>query len=139
MVNNAALGDGGAIYNRAHSSDPGHVTLINSTLSGNRASGRGGAVYNGTVTAGTSSGVFQSNNSTISNNLAGGDGGIFIDGVATLHNTIVPGNVTTKSGQDSPSDIVGSVIAHSSLVGDTSGLTFSQNSSDNLWDVAPLF
>ena len=62
-------GDGGAAFVRSESSQNIEITIIASTLSGNYASGDGGALYIGEL------GTFLSEHSTISNNTALGNGG----------------------------------------------------------------
>ena len=68
------------------------VTLTNSTVSGNAASGgRGGGIY--------SSGTLTLTNSTVSGNAANFGGGIFISGGTTTLTTVtVSGNTTNGSG-----------------------------------------
>ncbi len=62
----ASNGDGGGINNAS-----GTVTVINSTLSGNSASGAGGGIFN------FNSGTVTVTNSTLSGNSASGGGGVF--------------------------------------------------------------
>ena len=76
-------GHGGGIYNNCGS--PGHLTLNDSTISGNTTEGAGGGIYNyGTATL---------NNTTVSGNKAASCGGIYnyyVDVI--LNNSIVSGN-----------------------------------------------
>jgi hypothetical protein len=71
----------------------GDLTLTNSTVSGNTASGGGGGgIYN--------DGVVNLTNSTVWSNTAssGGGGGIYNDGVVNLTNSTVSGNTTSGGG-----------------------------------------
>jgi hypothetical protein len=72
----------------------GTLTLSNSTVSGNTATGgygQGGGIYN------SSTGTLTLNNSTVSGNTVtnGQGGGIFNDGTLTLSNSTVSGNTVT--------------------------------------------
>lgn len=82
LSNNLADGDGGGIYMNNPGTDP-HLTITNSTLSGNSAIGGvgGGVLCGGTILV---------TNSTIAGNMSSGTGGgIFNVGGMTLFNTIV--------------------------------------------------
>jgi IPTL-CTERM motif/Chlamydia polymorphic membrane protein (Chlamydia_PMP) repeat len=81
--------DGGAITN--HYS--GNLTVQNSVISGNKTSGRGGAIYN---YAGTVNIV----NSVLTGNQAGGKGGAIYngDGNVNITNSAVSGNTATGGG-----------------------------------------
>ena len=74
-------GRGGGIYNTFDST----LTVINSTISGNKG-GDGGGIYN--------DGTLQVSNSTISGNEAAWGGGIYSDqdGLAKIWNTTIAGN-----------------------------------------------
>lgn len=88
-VMNALAVVGAAISNR------GSLTLNNVTLTGNRASDRGGAIYN-------QGGDLTINNSLISNNNGGntGGGGIFntASGSVSINNSTITGNFTFGTG-----------------------------------------
>ena len=93
LTNNQAIGViglGGAIFNAGSTTPTATLTVINSTLSGNQSSGRGGGVYNSPDSVG------NLNNSTLSGNQAtDGGGGIANspDATLTLNNTIVANSV----------------------------------------------
>lgn len=100
---NTALnnGDGGgAIVNGGAS--PGTLTITNSTISGNRADGHYGGIYN-------FNGSMVLNNVTLTNNVADADrdgsgnaGGLGLgnSGTATIRNTLVAGNRAAGPAQD---------------------------------------
>jgi Chlamydia polymorphic membrane protein (Chlamydia_PMP) repeat len=78
---------GGGIYNAT-----GTLTLINSTVSGNRADGSGGGIYNAT-------GTLTLINSTVSGNLADSGGGITNDsGALKLINSTIADNTSHRPG-----------------------------------------
>jgi hypothetical protein len=89
---------GGGIHN-----DGGWVTLTNSTVSGNEASGPGGGIFN--------SGILNITNGTVSGNTATEASAIYSDGTTTLANSLIDGNcggsLAVTSGHhniESPSD-----------------------------------
>ena len=108
--NNNNPGGGGGIEGN------GALTLINSTVSDNKAGVNGGGIYNnGTVsltnstvsgnsTSGNNGGIFGSGaitltNSTVSGNTAGDNaGGIYGVDTVTLTNSTVSGNTATNAG-----------------------------------------
>jgi hypothetical protein len=100
ISNNYALDDGGGIYSYSAS---GSVTVVNSTISGNRAGATGGGnAYGGGIYAQDSPVTVR--NSTVSGNNSGGDGaGIYmssrytIDPSLTIENSTVANN-TAGSG-----------------------------------------
>jgi fibronectin-binding autotransporter adhesin len=114
-------------------SNAGVATIINSTLSGNTGSRGGGAAQNSTS-------GFQITNSTITGNdstLPGPfGGGLWITngaGPLVMHNTIVAGNIAAPSA--SPNDIGRSVDATSSnnLIGDaTSAGSLTNGTNGNI-------
>ncbi len=84
-----ADGDGGGIYVTA----AGSLSLENSTLTQNTASGRGGAVA-------TSGGTVSIVNSTLSGNTAAGGGGFAaLGGTSTLTNLTITGNMVESEGE----------------------------------------
>jgi hypothetical protein len=71
--------------------DGGTVTITNSTISGNSASGSGGGIWNGSTLTIT--------NSTISENSASGSGGgIWNNSTLTITNSTISGNSASGSG-----------------------------------------
>jgi CSLREA domain-containing protein len=138
-VNNLYGGEGGGIYNA------GTLTVINSTFSGNRATGSGGGIgYGGGIlNAGTltvSNSTFSTNsaifggglynrtgstvsisNSTFDGNstTTGSGGGIVNDGTLTVVNSTFDGNSAAGSG--------GGIANYNNLTVDSS--TFSGNSA----------
>ena len=74
------VGVGGGIYNG------GSLTLTNSTISGNRASERGGGIFNRSV------GTLNMSNSTVAGNRSRFGSGIYNDGAQTLISSTVSGN-----------------------------------------------
>jgi hypothetical protein len=104
ISDNYALDDGGGIYSR----DPqGSLTVVNSTISGNRAGATGdGNAYGGGIYSQDSPVVIR--NSTVSGNNSGGDGGgIYMsasdaaDPSLTIENSTVANNTAgSGSGDD---------------------------------------
>jgi Bacterial Ig domain/Calx-beta domain len=107
LFSNTSTADGGAISTTATGTV---LNLINTTVSGNSATGSGGGVV---VLGGTATSI----NSTITNNTADSDnnstgtgGGISAQaGTTTLKNTIVAGNFNEDGGSDAADDISGTV------------------------------
>lgn len=94
----------------------GTLTIINSTFSGNTAVASGGGIFNdiGTVTIINS--TFTNNTADSDNNATGTGGGIHNNsGTTTLHNTIVAGNFNEDGASDAADDISGTVNAASSF------------------------
>ena len=91
ISDNIALGNGGGIFNSGGSGST--ANLERSTVSGNRASGFAGAIYNHFST-------MNLINSTVSNNTAGSDGGGIRNdqGILALTNSTVAGNRTGGNG-----------------------------------------
>jgi hypothetical protein len=90
ITGNRAVG-GGGIYSR-----DGHLTITNSTLSGNTASLYGGGIFN-------TSGQLTIVGSTLSGNMANGGGGLVSDTNLTTHTTTITnstlsGNTATVRG-----------------------------------------
>ena len=82
-------GNGGGILNS------GTLTMKDSTLSGNLASGAGGGIAH---QDGNLNSTLTVKNSTLSNNSAYSGGGIFMAGIpATLINSTLSGNSATRS------------------------------------------
>lgn len=124
--NEATAGDGGGVH--ASGSAPDFLHLAQSTVSGNSASGDGGAIFADAVN------VTGAESTITANSATGSGGGIFLTGAADLAivNTIVSGN-------DAPTfpDLTGPVLANYSLLGDTTGVPFigggnNQTSTDPL-------
>lgn len=92
-------GTGGGIYNT------GTLTLNDSVVSGNRASGVGGIFNTGTLTL---------NNSSVSGNEGGRGGGIYNGGLLTLNNSTVSGN--NAGGEGGIYNGAGTVILNNSTV-----------------------
>jgi hypothetical protein len=103
ISNNYALDDGGGIYTYSAS---GSVTVVNSTISGNRAGATGdGSAYGGGIYAQDSPVTVR--NSTVSGNNSGGDGaGIYMssrytaDPSLTIENSTVANNTAGSGGGD---------------------------------------
>jgi predicted outer membrane repeat protein len=76
-------GEGGGIRNQ------GSLTLVHTSVSGNKAS-YGGGISNG--------GSLVLENSSVANNTAGGGGGIYNTGTLVIQNSTVSGNHATASG-----------------------------------------
>lgn len=143
-VSGHLLSTGSAFSRGAGVFNDGTLTILNSTISGNRSlvsdgTAQGGGLYNTVV----SSATVQITNSTITDNsaeaTAGGSiegGGIVNDGsgTITLTNTIVAGNTAAGSP-----DISGPVTATYSLVGTSDGGHGVTGGTDgNLVGVDPL-
>lgn len=87
---NTANLSGGGIY--IYSQDQGHVTLVNSVVTGNVAtSGIGGGIYDGSF-------YLSITGTTVSNNTAGGSGGGIFDDELTMVNSTVSGNSAKADG-----------------------------------------
>ncbi|OKH13829.1 CHAT domain-containing protein [[Limnothrix rosea] IAM M-220] len=109
-----ALSDGGGIVNF------GNTTLLRTTVSGNRANGSGGGIFN------NYNDDLTLQDSTVSGNTAtGAGGGIFNDGNTDLFNSTILGNTATGAGGGIANgyggsgttvflDITNSIIANSS-------------------------
>ena len=118
--NTATTGHGGGIA----SPTTGNVTIINSTLSGNRVLGTptygGGAIY-------FDDGDLTVINSTITNNSANIGGGIgnYNDNAGetlTIHNSIIAGNTAaTNPDFTAPGFAAANLRVRNSLIGDSSG------------------
>ena len=97
-------GAGGGIFNDGHA-----VTLFNTTLSDNSATGSGAGIYNwGRLTVA---------GSTLSDNSAGiSGGGIYNLGTVTLNNSILSGNSTAENGNGGAVFNVGTLTVISSVL-----------------------
>src|SRR4051794_2773094 len=103
ITNNYALDDGGGIYSY---SAQGSVTVVNSTISGNRAGPTGnGSAYGGGIYSQDSPVVIR--NSTVSGNNSGGDGGgvymssrDVVNPSLTIENSTVANNTAGSGGGD---------------------------------------
>lgn len=91
------------------------LTIVNSTISGNRASGSGGGVCSGDS--------FAIRSSTVTNNAANNGGGIVNTGVRfNFGNTIIAGNVATSGAAPEISNDGGSAASQgNNLIGDSAG------------------
>lgn len=144
-----SAGNGGAIYN----DDPGTLTLINSTVTGNTATLGHGAIYNRgamTLTNSTVSGnntisvgggivvasgsTVNMNNVTITNNTANGSGGIHnAGGTVNFKNTLIAGNTSNGAGPDCAGTLTSQGYnliqnpAGCTIAGDTTGNVTGQN------------
>jgi predicted outer membrane repeat protein len=96
LTHGSAVGDGGAILNR------GAVTLTNSSLSGNTATGNGGGLANADTPSGTAPAATFTR-SPISDNSAGLSGGGVYNGQR--------GSLTTSGVSGSPMAITGNTAA----------------------------
>jgi parallel beta helix pectate lyase-like protein len=80
-------------FNSSSLYNPGTLTLINSTVSGNRTDGSGGGIYNAPT------GTLTLISSTVSGNLADAGGGISNDGgTLTLINSTISDNMAQRPG-----------------------------------------
>ncbi|MEM9539142.1 MAG: DUF4347 domain-containing protein [Cyanobacteria bacterium P01_E01_bin.42] len=120
-VTGNTAGTGGGIY-----SQNGDVTLINSTISGNVATGNGGGIHapGGTIT-----------NSTITNNTAasaggfGDGGGIYSPASLTVQNSIIAGNADNNATNQNP-DVAGTFVDNgNNLIGISDGSSNFTNST----------
>ena len=154
LTNGFQGGDGGAIFSQ------GTLNITNSTISANRATERGGGIFNfaGTVNLVNStisgnflnavsqgggiynlSGTVNSTNSTITNNSAGDGGGIYNDsGTVNAGNTIIAGNNSATSP-----DFFGTLDSRGyNLIGSTNLTTITGITNGNILNVnaqlAPL-
>ncbi len=108
--NVAAFSNGGGIYH----DNGGNMTVINSTVSNNRAALQGGGIYSATT------GSTTLINATISENSSGTSGGgiAILQGTPTFRNTIISDNINNGS----PNDIQGTINSQGyNLVSNTSG------------------
>lgn len=112
-VTGNTAGTGGGIH-----SQNGNVNLINSTISGNVATGSGGGIYasGGTIT-----------NSTITNNTAGAEGfgnggGIYSAASIAIQNSIIAGNVDDNAVPSDHPDVSGTFVDNgNNLIGISDG------------------
>jgi len=122
--------EGGAIFNT------GALTILNSTISGNSADDSGGGLFNsGTATA-TLVNVTVTNNRADADGDAVGPGGGILQSSSnpvTLRNTIVAGNYTGVAPGTTPDDISGNMAASSNNnligTGGAGGLTNGVNNN----------
>lgn len=141
---------GGAIYNNGDS-----VSLFASTLSNNHAFAAGGAIFNSPVTTA----VMTISNSTLTGNTSSGDSGaVYTNGHLTVIFSTVTANSAPlgggiKNGIAVPYDLGSSIVAANSaptnpdlagqvnslgynVIGDTSGVTITGDTTSNLTDAA---
>ncbi|MEM8642571.1 MAG: choice-of-anchor Q domain-containing protein, partial [Cyanobacteria bacterium P01_G01_bin.54] len=118
---------GGSIYSRGG----GTVNIINTTISGNSSSDRGGGLF----ARGNGGGTITLLNSTVADNTSGNNGGgLFRNGgTVNLTNTIVASNTASGSGNDLSGTFN---TIQNSLIGDTAGATIT-TSTHNLTDLDP--
>jgi CSLREA domain-containing protein len=126
---------GGGIAN----SGPATMSLINVTISGNRAENDSGGIDQGP------GGQANLNNVTITGNTAdtdgdvGGGGGLVAKGTVNLRNTIIAGNQDfSRPGVGASPDCGGSPISHgNNLIADRTGCGFAPRGGDES-NVKPL-
>lgn len=100
------------------------LTLINTTISGNRTNGEGGGISNGATSR------LIVNSSTIYQNTAALGGGVSGNAM-TINNTIIAGNLDNDSSNGNQPDVVGNfTTTHSNLIGDGTGSTGFTNGVD---------
>ncbi len=87
ILQNGSAANGGSIHNR------GKVTLSNSTLSDNSATGEGGGIYTAITSANSTV-----RNSTLTGNTAVTGGAISNRGATTVSNSTFSGNIASSSG-----------------------------------------
>jgi hypothetical protein len=126
ISDNHLYGDGGGVYN------DGELIVLNSTISGNRASSQGeshgGGIYN--------TGMLRVHNSTITANSAGAGGGIANAGNASARSSIIARN-TSASGL--AADLEGEWISEGhNLVQNTDGWTMRGDVTGNMIGQDPL-
>lgn len=134
IANNIANGTAGGLMNGASpTGQVGSASLINTTVSGNRAAGIGGIVV---VNQGTSQGSLLLNNSTITNNQGTfGTGGLFNQGSVIVNSTIIAGN---RSDQGAP-DVTGSFVSGGyNLIGQVSSATGFGAMGDQVGTTTPI-
>jgi hypothetical protein len=88
---------GGGLFNFGSTTSHGTMTVVRSTISGNRAIRGGGGIFNGTGA------ILEVHHSTVTANHAGVAGGFQNGGISELANSIVAGNTTADPailGQD---------------------------------------
>ena len=135
---NSAATFGGGIASYSGSGGTASATLVNTTISGNSATGNDGGGINVAVLSGSSSTNLTITNATIANNHAGGAGGGISTNATlpttniTLSNTIVAGN----SASNAPDIQTANSMLLSSggnLIGDNSGMgAFGPQPSDQI-------
>ena len=82
--------DGGGLFNFGNPTGHGTMIIVNSTVSGNRASHRGGAIYNG------QNAVLTVQHTTITGNHGRTFGGLWTSGPTTMANSIFGGNTVAN-------------------------------------------
>ncbi len=136
LSNSTAPGanDGGGILNNSNY----YLTINNTTLSSNTASGDGGGIAN-------LFGALALNNVTLSGNTAdsdGGDngsgGGLYVDfGPATAQNSLLGGNADLSAGVQHP-DCSGPLVSGGyNLLGSSAGCALTGTLTGNVLDVDP--
>ncbi|MBX7105147.1 MAG: hypothetical protein K1X57_13785, partial [Gemmataceae bacterium] len=98
--------------------------MINTTVTGNSAGGGTGGVY-------TNIGSFFTH-CTIVGNIGAGTGGLRTTVTSNVGNSLVAGNTGPVA------DVQGTILAITSLIGNSAGATLAGGSNGNLLDVAPL-
>ncbi len=120
VSNNTGARDGGGINNVTGSS----MTITNSTITGNLASGLGGGVYNDGDDNGMHPTKMSIKSSTISGNSGPtGGGGIMNISILDITNSTISGNTTTNNG--------GGLFSNGTLT--VTSTTISGNHSSNWW------
>lgn len=107
------------------------LTIINSTISGNRADTDGGGLHSSSSTSNVSFTTFTGNTADFNNNGSGAGGGFFIaSGALTIRNSLITGNSDTGG---SNSDCSGSATwSGSNLVGDAGNARGCTGASNTL-------
>ena len=137
--NSATNGDGGALWLSDPSGASANVLIANTTITGNSASGVGGAIYIGTSNTGV---AVELDQVTISGNTAvGAGGGIYLaaEPTVTMSGVILSGN-TGANGEDLSTEPFGQgwsdAIDSSLLGGVEAGLPYS--GTGNVYSTTPM-
>jgi hypothetical protein len=137
LSNNLNSVQGGGIFN----SSQGDVTLINTTLTGNSASGGrgdtlaggGGGIYN------MPTGTVKLTNDTLTGNTSGtAGGGVCNGGTLTLQNTIVAGNTDQSNSAPDISDGPGAAVASFDLISSAAGNSIPTGAGSTNFLVVPV-
>jgi hypothetical protein len=125
-----SIATGGGVFSQ------GNLTIVNSTIHGNRAGSGGGLAFVIGSTTGSVTHSTITNNSVFSALASGGGVQITGSGTLSIGNSIIAGN-TLESGGSGP-DIGGPVNSTGyNLIQSTAGATINGNATGNIYNTSP--